>query len=661
MKRLFLIAFFVLFAAKAFASAQTCYAVLEGDTLRIGNSRIERVFAWNGGAVRTLWLTDKAAGRTMRSTHEIPDFVLAKEAPENAALEFIEVPEGRWTPAFHVARITYNIGKVQVQRDYRLYEDVPAIACDTYVKGVWDISLEDRPILDQICLKGRNWRCTAVEFHDVTDHHNTLLEEHRFISYHHSKIWNGNLLLARDAVSGDGLFMLKEAPCSDMQVGFREGDFRTKNGRFQAIGIGFDPEDILADEWTRLYGCVMGVTGDDELSEALALRAYQKTARRQEDMVMMNTWGDRSQDGRVSESFCLQELDKAARLGITIYQIDDGWQVGKSPASVVKGGSFDDIWARAGYWDVDPVKFPNGLAPIVEKARGLGIEIGLWFNPSVQDDLADWEKDAAVLIGLWKQYGIRIFKIDGLILPSKTAERNLRKLLDSVREATGDDVVFNMDVTNGRRIGYNWFTEYGNIFLENRYSDWGNYYPYKTLRNLWTLSRYVAPERFQIEFLNPWRNPDKYPSGDIFAPSNYSFDYIAAVSFAAQPLAWMEASNLPEEAFSEGDVLREWMKLAPSLHAGTILPIGTEPSGRSWTGFQSITDAKHGYLIVYREATPDAKALVKTWLPAGSRVRMKAVLGAGKSFCAKVDANGCLPVKLRNPNSYALYEYTLSK
>ena len=365
------------------------------------------------------------------------------------------------------------------------------------------------------------------------------------------------------------------------------------------------------------------------------------------------------EDGRVSEAFCLQELDKAARLGVTIYQIDDGWQMGKSPASVVKGGSFDDIWQRSGYWDVDPVKFPHGLKPVVDKAATLGIEIGLWFNPSVQDDLADWEKDAAVLTGLWKQYGIRIFKIDGLVIPSKRAERNLRKMLDRVREETGDDVIFNMDVTNGRRIGYNWFAEYGNIFLENRYTDWGNYYPYKTLRNLWQLARYVAPERFQIEFLNPWRNPDKYPWKDPFSPENYSFDYLAAITLAAQPLAWMEASNLPEEAFSTGELLKKWLTLAPDLHEGAILPIGEEPSGRCWTGFQSVKNARQGYLLVYREDTPTAKARIRTWLPAGRRIKCKPVLGNGKPFCAKVDENGGIRVKLRDANSFAMYTYTV--
>ena len=640
-------------------ATNTCYARLEADTLRMGNTRIERVFAWNGGAVRTLSLTDRSTGAIMQSVFDLPDFVLAKEAPQNAHLEVIQVSESKWAPEHMIARISYNIGKVNVRRDYRLYDNVPAIAVDTYVKGEWDITLADRPIIDQICIKSRAFHCNIVEFHDSTDTHNTFVEEHKFISYHHEKKWNGNLLLARDHVTGNGLFILKEAPCSDKQVGSFPCDFITRNGRFQVTRIGFAPEDILPDQWTRLYGCVMGVTGSDELSEALALRAYQKTARRQVDMVMMNTWGDRGQDGKVCESFCMQELDKAARLGVTIYQIDDGWQAGKSPASVTEGGSFDDIWKKRGYWDVDPVKFPNGLSPIVEKAKRLGMEIGLWFNPSVQDELADWEKDAAVLIDLYNKYGIRIFKIDGLKLPTKKAERNLRWMLDSVREETGDEVIINMDVTNGQRAGYHWFTEYGNIFLENRYTDWGNYYPYKTLRNIWQLSRYTAPERFQVEFLNPWRNQDKYYEGDIFTPSSYSFDYVAATSFAAQPLAWMEASNLPEDAYYVGALLKQWYTLAPEIHKGAILPIGDEPSGRSWTGFQSISDSTHGYLIVYRELTQDASGLLKTWFPAGAKIKCKALMGSGKDFTTKVDPDGRIKVNLTQPKSFAVYEYSL--
>ena len=39
---------------------------------------------------------------------------------------------------------------------------------------------------------------------------------------------------------------------------------------------------------------------------------------------MLNTWGDRSQDAKIDEAFCLAELDRAARMGITLFQLDDG-------------------------------------------------------------------------------------------------------------------------------------------------------------------------------------------------------------------------------------------------------------------------------------------------------------------------------------------------
>ena len=228
-----------------------------------------------------------------------------------------------------------------------------------------------------------------------------------------------------------------------------------------------------------------------------------------------------------------------------------------------------------------------------------------------------------------------------------------------MRKETGDAVIFNLDATAGRRAGYHWFGEYGNIFLENRYTDWGNYYPYRTLRNLWMLSRYVPSEKLQIEFLNKWRNADKYPEGDACAPSNYSFDYLAAVTFAAQPLAWMEASNLPEEAFATGELLKEYRKLMGDFHSGTILPIGDEPSGHSWTGFQSITGSGEGYLLVYREDNPARKVKLRTWLPEGCRVRLTPMSGSGRRIRAKVDADGCIYLKIEEKNTYKLFKYSV--
>ena len=663
------------------ATSAQPYARLEGDTLRLGNVLIERSFVWNDGDLMTASLTDKAAGVTRRTEGLRPDFVLGKARGAGGVLETVPVAASAHAPAYLLARVTYALGPVEVRREYRIYEQVPAIACDTWLRGTLaaapdgsDVSAADRKnieseadmasqavskaVLDQLSFKGKHWHGKAVEFRDVTDWRNNLVHVEDFISFHKTG-WRGNLLFLRDGIDGGGLFFLKEAPCSSVQLHYGGSDFTTDFGRFQAVGLGIGPEDVSPDGWTRLYGCVTGVFGAGEGAALKALRSYQKTVRTAEEMVMMNTWGDRSQDAKVDEAFWLAELEKAARLGITHFQIDDGWQSGRSPNSKSAGGSFKDIWVNPDYWVPDPVKYPRGLGPIVERARELGIEVGLWFNPSVQDDFADWSRDAAALVALYRQYGIRVFKIDGLQIPSRKAEENLRRLLDTVRAETGDAVLFDLDVTAGRRTGYHYFGEYGNIFLENRYTDWGNYYPYQTLRNLWQLARDVPAERLQVEFLNPWRNAGRYPSDDPFAPSRYRFDDLFALTMAAQPLAWMEASNLPEEAFSLGGLVRDYRRVMADFHAGVILPVGAEPDGRAWTGFQSMTGERDGYLLIYREQSSAPDDAVPTWLPEGARVRLVPVLGEGKRRVAHVGADGAVRFHLSRENAFVLYRYTL--
>ena len=657
------------------------YAIQEGDTLRIGNGCIERAFLWNGGALQTISLTDKTHGFTLQNKNNRPDFILGKQTPDGAVWEAEQLPADAIHPTRLLVSVEYSLGTLDVRREYSIFPGVPAIACDTWLKGQLDSYSEssgenvaDRKniesqadmaakavssaVLDQFSPGGAHWHGKAVLFRDVTDWNDNLVQEENFIAYRKLN-YRGNLLFVRDGLSGNGFFFLKEAPCSDVQLGGGKADFTAEFGRFQVVGAGVSAQDVKADSWTRLYGCVTGVAGTSELDGLQALRAYQKSVRRSQDMVMMNTWGDRSQDSKVNEEFCLKELELASRLGVSVFQIDDGWQSGKSPNSKLAKGSFKNIWDNPDYWTPDPVKYPRGLTPIVERAKELGLEVGLWYNPSVQDNFADWEKDAAAIIGLYRQYGIRIFKIDGLQVPGKKAEENLRKLFDTVEEQSGGEVIFNLDATAGRRMGYNCFGEYGNIFLENRYTDWGNYYPYRTLRNLWQLSRYVPAECLQIEFLNPWRNADKYPEGDILAPSHYSFDYLAAISFAAQPLAWMEASNLPEEAFETGKAIGRWHSIAADLHSGTILPIGEEPSGYGWTGFQSITGPDSGYLIIYRQYTPSQKGRIKTWLPDGRRVCLEPLTPGMARKTIKVRDGGFINISLDNPNSYIILKYTL--
>lgn len=666
-------------------SQSNYYSRLEKDTLVVGNKWIERKFLWNKGNLITYSLTDKSTKQIWFNRLKTPDFQLTKDVVSSTGTYASkQIKETTIHPNYLAVEINISLGTLAVKKVYRVYENSAVIACDVYLKGYTELALDGKAtnaadrkniefaedmksqqmtaILDQIKLDGFHWQTKIVEFFDVTDWNNNLIQERNIIPYRKTN-YRGNLLVAHNNENNKGFFFLKEAPTSSVQLAYQGHDFTTDFGHFIISGLGLNAKDIKTDEWVKAYSSVVGVYSGGELQQLTALRDYQKHLRKllpqRDEMVMMNTWGDRSQDSKVNEKFSLLEVEKAAQLGISHFQIDDGWQIGKSPNSALAKGSFKNIWDNPDYWKPDTVKYPNGLHPIVKRGKELGVEICLWFNPSVQNDYADWEKDVNALVSLYKAYGIRTFKIDGLAIPTKQSEINLRKLFDGVLEKTNNEVVFNLDATAGRRAGYYTFNEYGNVFLENRYTDWQNYYPYWTLRNLWQLSKYVPAEKLQIEFLNKWRNADKYGK-DIFAPNNYSFEYLFATTMAGQPLAWFEGTGLPEEALKIKHLIKSYRKIQHDFHSGTIFPIGDEPSGRSWTGFQSLK-GNEGYFIFYRENTAEVIGSVKTWLPAGTKVKCTPVLGNGKAMNTTIAKNGTIEVTLPKINDFVMYRYQITK
>jgi hypothetical protein len=526
-------------------------------------------------------------------------------------------------------------------------------------------------VIERICIASPHLKLDCVQFFDVTDRRNTLVNKQTILPYRHETRLPGNLLLIQDAFSDNGLFMLKEAPCSDVQLAWPGFDFACEIGEITVAGIGVAPDDLDADknhpaEWIRGYGFVTGVAAEGEYGLLSALRTYQEQIRihkpGRDEMILLNTWGDRGQDTKISEGFALAELEKAHRLGITHFQLDDGWQTGRSSNSAFEGGSLESIWTREDYWKPHPQRFADGLGPVARRARELDIELCVWFNPSKDNSCEHWADDADALMWLNREYGIRTFKIDGVVIPDKQADRNLRAMFERVMAATNGEAVFNLDVTAGQRWGYHYGNEYGNIFLENRYTDWRNYYPHWTLRNLWMLSRYVPAQNLQIEFLNKWRNADRYPADDPLAPHRVPWDYCFAITIVAQPLAWFEATGLPEEAFEIAPLIKTYRQHQERIHAGQILPIGessspdSAPSGASWTGFQSIGDHA-GYVIVYREWHTGDAGRLKLWRLANKRVRFERIAGKGADFTETIGALGAVTFHLPEPFSFALYRY----
>lgn len=657
-----------------------CFVTCAGGRLVVGNSRIQREYLWHAGDVvgRTL----SGAGEWTLNGEE-PDCQFPGEAETviNGRVEAVVCPENAVTAAHLEVNLYHTRGRLEIRRRFRLYPETPAIAIDYFLRGVLGThgaaaeidaghlsQIENakaaaeghvpRVQIEHLSLDARHLQFRAVQFLDITDRRNNLVLETDLIPYRQAQEVQGQVLLIRDPFAARRLFVLKEAPCSDIQLAHPGCDFVVQGADFRVFGLGLLAADVPTDRWVRGYGVVVGVA-DSDLGLLRALRQYQHQVRRwlpsRDQMIMLNTWGDRGQDRKMGEAFALAEIRAGARLGVTHFQLDDGWQKGRSSNSAF-GGTLMGIWDQPDYWALNSEKFPNGLEPVLEAARKADIELCLWFNPSKDDSYANWEKDADCLIDLNRRTGIRTFKIDGVDIPDKRADLNLRALFDKVVAATQGDVVFNLDVTAGRRFGYHYFAEYGNKFLENRYTDWSNYYPHWTLRNLWQLSRYVPPQALQIEFLNRWRNADKYAANDPLAPAKIPFAYCFAVTMMAQPLAWFEGSSLPEEAFAIAPLVKAYRKLQPAIHSGHILPIGEEPDGTRWTGMQSIL-ADEGYLAIYREGHPEGRATILVLGLAGKKIAIRRLLGDGRCRSRTVPATGGVAFEMPSPFSFGLFNY----
>jgi hypothetical protein len=678
-KLLFVLFAFFLCVKGECINSTSCYVFMKGDTLYVGNTLIERTYLWNRGNIITNKIIDKHGSQTWINKSEFPDFYIPYQSTFAINTRWtVKDVESSISPYHKELTIEYTLDKLQVKRVYCIYPNCPAIAIDTYLKGVaksnWTIQNKnlddikhieslnvvsqqaDLPVLDQVSLQGNHWEVQSVEFFDITDYHNTLVKPCNMLAYN-DEISRGNLLFFHNMENEKGLFFLKEAPCSAVQLSYPGADFITSPGRVKCIGIGMSAADLRPNDWVRAYSIVMGVYSGNHEERLLALRNYQKNQRKliksRDEMIMMNTWGDRRDITRLKEDYCLREIEKCSQLGINCFQLDDGWQEGADTLP-----SYKDVYKNPDYWTPNKKLFPKGLTPLVKRGNELGVKVALFLNPSFEYSNNDWQKDADSMIRMYKEYGIRNFKIDGVLLTNKLAETRFREMLDKVMQETNNEMVIDFDITAGQRGGYFCFNKYGNIFLENRYTDWGNYYPYRTLRNLWMLAEYVPAERLQVEFLNNWRKHEMYVN-DPFAPANYSFEYLFATTMAAQPLAWFDAADLPPDAFAIKNLIGRYRSVQYDFHEGYILPIGEEPSGKSWTGFQSIKE-KEGYLLIYREENPSSHGTIKTYLEPHAKVTFTPILGTGKKFVQQVAAGGYISVFLPNENSFVMYKYKIN-
>lgn len=528
--------------------------------------------------------------------------------------------------------------------------------------------------LDSIPLQPAHCSWENIKFMDRTDDYDNLVDSsHGLIYRREQRFLHGNVLFVEDSIEEEGITFVKEGPSPFSYLGNVKCDFFMDGQNILTAGWGLEEKDFEKENTIASYGSAVILWDGSAENKYFSLNDYHncrhKFVPEKDAFIMSNTWGDMSSDSKIGEAFLLEELKRAREIGINMYQIDDGWQNGvtcNSVAASCEGSSA--VWEGSYYktnprfWTVHDTRLPNGLEPVAEYARENGIRLGLWFSPDSENAFENWEHDAQVLLELHQKYGISAFKMDGIRLENKAAEENLAKLMSKVITQSEGKVFFNMDTTAGTRGGYFGRVQYGSLFVENRFTGvfgkWPNYYPHCTLRNLWMLSRYYPSNRLQMEFLNVKRNTELY-GDDVLAPAVCGLEYSFAVTMFANPLAWMELTGLDEESVKTlNRLIVPYLKIQGDILSGRVLPIGEEPDGTKWTGFQSVKGDGCGYLLIIRERSKKGSHTYTLWKEKGKTLKLEALWGYGAQESIQTDQEGKTVFTLNGPFSYALYKYS---
>lgn len=92
--------------------------------------------------------------------------------------------------------------------------------------------------------------------------------------------------------------------------------------------------------------------------------------------VIYNSWEATGFD--VTEAGQISLAEKAAKLGVERFVMDDGWF-----------GQRTTDKAGLGDWYVNKTKFPHGLKPLVDRVHALGMDFGLWVEPEMVNPDSD--------------------------------------------------------------------------------------------------------------------------------------------------------------------------------------------------------------------------------------------------------------------------------
>jgi alpha-galactosidase len=127
---------------------------------------------------------------------------------------------------------------------------------------------------------------------------------------------------------------------------------------------------------------ITGFTSEGYGAASRLLHAYEsahivpRTTAQQVRPIVYNSWYVTEFDVSFENQERAAEL--AAEMGVELFVMDDGWF-----------GQRHNDRAGLGDWTVNREKFPNGLAPLINRVNELGMEFGIWVEPEMVNPDSD--------------------------------------------------------------------------------------------------------------------------------------------------------------------------------------------------------------------------------------------------------------------------------
>ncbi len=139
------------------------------------------------------------------------------------------------------------------------------------------------------------------------------------------------------------------------------------NGEASRVLHRFQLHEVLPG--SRQQGTGNQATGNKEQTDANATLPKPRP-------IIFNSW--EATEMTFTDQTQIALAEKAAKLGVERFVIDDGWF-----------GKRNDDHRGLGDWYLNPQKFSNGLKPVIDRVHALGMDFGIWVEPEMVNPDSD--------------------------------------------------------------------------------------------------------------------------------------------------------------------------------------------------------------------------------------------------------------------------------